>query len=196
MNEFEYRIFIDDIPYSIHFDTHSEEYRKVIVNNKEVYYEDKNDPDFRESEIYIPIKIKDKVITLYVDEVTGEQRHDEPVHIYKIFIDGISPEDGEKITDDRDSSFELVKDGFKGYVKNKKLMKKALLTSIVLMGFAYLIRFFKNFQINLVELGLYLAGTILLFVFVVITSYFSNKSTVRKYENKFKAVIDFDSIKS
>ena len=120
MNEFEYRIIIDEIPYSIYFDTHSKEYRKIIVNNKEVYYEDKNDPCFRESEVYIPIKIKNKVITLYVDEATGEQRYDEPVHRYKIFVDGVSPEDGEKITDERDSSFELVKDGFKGYIKNKK----------------------------------------------------------------------------
>ena len=58
MNEFEYRVFIDEAPYSIHFDTHSEDYRRIVVNNKEVYYEDKNDPEFRKSEIYVPNEIK------------------------------------------------------------------------------------------------------------------------------------------
>ena len=66
----------------------------------------------------------------------------------------------------------------------------------MLIGFWCLKRFFENFQINLIEIGLYLAGTVLLFVFLLVSSYFANKSTVSKYKNKFKPVIDFDSIKS
>ena len=122
MNEFEYRVFIDEVPYSIHFDTHSEDYRRIVVNNKEVYYEDKNDPEFRKSEIYVPIRIKNTVVILYVDEAGTEE--DAIRHVYKIFVNGVSPIDGEKITDSKIAAKECIKKGFWGFMANKKIILK------------------------------------------------------------------------
>lgn len=191
MNEFEYRVFIDETPYSIHFDTHSEDYRSIVVNNKQVYYEDKNDPDFRKSEIYVPIRIKNTVVILYVDEAGTEE---DPIrHVYKIFVNGVSPIDGEKITDSKIAAKECIKKGFWGFMANKKIILKNLAITCP-MGFLVVFDSFKNIRNDLIHyLILFIVTVLLSTFFAMVLDYFTNVSIVKKYKSKFKDIVDYDS---
>ena len=136
MNKFEYRIRINDIPYSINVDTSEGDFVRIVVNQTVIFNEKcASWMSPRTDIMYFPFRIKDKSIVLSVDDR-------ELQHKYNIYVDDISPIDQTGLYDDYDRALKIVNGGFVNYIKSHwhKILIKMGILAISFPWFALLYR--------------------------------------------------------
>lgn len=184
MNTFDYRIFIDDIPYSIFIDFYTDERKRIVINNQVILNEEPSNrlSDFN---IYLPIKIKEHTITVHVRS-EGENRY------YDIFIDGISQIDGKSITEPLIIAKENTKDGILEFTK--KQWKNILAEVLIPLVIACILNFLTNdYTVEDIKRHILLALSFLPVLFVIfdIFEYFKNKNIIKRFNKKFREEIIF-----
>ncbi len=171
-NTFDYRLFIDEVPYSISVDS-SDGDRKRIVVNRTVVFDDVCAGFLPPTTdiLYFPFVIKNKRIVISIDDR-------EIQHKYNIYVNDVSPIDGSSVYGDLNKAKADVSGGFFGFIKRK--WKKILLENLALMVAGYFaFREFKKWEF-------YIAFIVICLVAIVLAEWLSAKSIIKKFNRRYK----------
>ena len=179
VNSFEYRVFIDDVPYTIAVDATDGD-RKRIVVNKTVVYDDicASWMSPRCDIMYFSFYIKNKYIVVSIDDR-------ELTFKYNIFIDNVSPIDEANIDDDYRKASETVKNGFKQFVRTsyKRLIVESVLLSVALPFFGLVM---YGDRLSVTHLILAPISTIVFFPVFTISEWWLKKEILKNYKKRFR----------
>ncbi len=171
-NTFDYRLFVDEIPYSISVISTADD-RKRIVVNKTVVFDDicAGYLPPRTDILYFPFNIRDEKIVISIDDR-------ELQHKFNIYINGVSPIDGSTVYGDLKEAERDVSGGFLDFIERK--WKKLLVENLCIIV-AGLIALYdlKSWVFSVLFILLSLVATVLF-------EWFSAKNTVKKFNRRFK----------
>ena len=112
MNTFTYKFYIENKPYTVFIDSSKDEWKRIIINNKEVVNEKYTLALNRKAYIiYYPINISDNEIVISID--------DSPLkHSYNVYLNNVSLLDETNLDDEYLSATSTVEKGFSSFLKN------------------------------------------------------------------------------
>lgn len=179
VNSFEYRIFIDNTPYTIAVDDSQGDRKRIVVNNKVVFDEvcaSWMKP--RTDIMYIPFYIKNKYIVISIDDRECPFK-------YNIYIDEVSPIDETNLYDDYNKALKIVNDGFLKYTKNnwERMIYKLIVLGVGFGGF-YSVRHSIDLTTEQRVLAIIIAVGFLP-VFVLWEWWFETRPA-KKFKNRFR----------
>lgn len=186
MNTFEYRLIINEKPYSIYLDSSKDEWKKIIINNS-VVLEEKFTLALNKNAyiIYYVICIDGHEVVLSVDDSPLE-------HKYDIFLDGISLLTEKALDSDYTIAKENISKGFKKFCKDN--WKSLLIASIGSFSVSVVAMFalgtwgFEKWYFRILLALLAIPVTLPIFI---IAEWIHNKNIIKKYKNCFRPSINF-----
>jgi len=184
MNTFTYKFYIENKPYTVFIDSSKDEWKRIIINNKEVVNEKYTLALNRKAYIiYYPINISDNELVISID--------DSPLkHSYNVYLNNVSLLDETNLDDEYLSAISTVEKGFSSFLKNnwfKILIENLFSILATLAGFSlffwltldeFIIRFLLAFIIVPLALPIFIAG-----------EWFHMKNIIKKYKNCFRPTV-------
>lgn len=186
MNIFEYRIFINEKPYSIYVDSSKDEYKKIIINNTVVV-----------EEKYTLALNKDAYIIYYVILIDGQEVvlsvDDNPLeHKYDIFLDGISLVSGKALDSDYAYAKANLEKGFRNFCReNWRALLKENILSFLLSAIALFALGIWTFDLWFIRILLVLLSVPITLPIFILSEWVYNKNIVRKYPKCFRPKVLF-----
>ena len=186
MNTFKHKFYIDEKPYTVFVDSSNNEYKRIVINNKEVVNE-KYTLSLNRSAyiIYYPIKIGNDELVISIDD-------NSIIHEYNIYLNGISLTDESRLDEKYKSAKEAIEKGFFNFLKNnwlKILAKYIVEFGIGFIGVSVICAYtWRKFKIGLLALFLVIP---LAFPLLLAVEWFDNKKIANKYQSCFRPKVEF-----
>ena len=187
MNTFSHKFYIDDKPYTIFVDSSQDEYKKIIINNKEIVKEKYTLSLNRKAYIiYYPIEIDKNEIVISIDDTALN-------HSYNIYLNGVSLIDGTRLDERYNRAVKITENGFMSFVRRNWM--KILLQNIVYMIASVIglsvFHCYTTEQFNIRFLLIFIVVPLLLPVFIA-GDWFHEKNIIKKYKNCFRPNLSYN----
>jgi len=186
MNTFKHKFYIDEKPYTVFVDSSNNEYKRIVINNKEVVNE-KYTLSLNRSAyiIYYPIKIGNDELVISIDD-------NSIIHEYNIYLNGISLTDESRLDEKYKSAQEAIEMGFLEFSKRNwiKVLKNYLIEFIIALISVSLLCAYTLKKIILFFLLIILIIPLAIPLFLVV-DWFDNKKIIRKYQSCFRPKVEF-----
>ena len=188
MNTFEISFYIDDKPYNLYIDSSKDDWKRIVINNQEIFNEEYTLSLNRHAYIiYYPINIAENELVIAID--------DRPLkHIYNVFLNGTSLLDGTQLNENYLKANKLLDEGFKNFLKNnwlKILVENILALISCVVTFALMYNYSQR-EFNVKFLLVFIIVPLALPAFIA-GEWFHTKNIVRKFKNCFRPKQTLDS---
>ena len=179
MNNFDYRIWIEDIPYSISVNSQEGENVRIVVNQTVIFSQKcASWMKPRTDIMYFPFSIKDQNIVVSIDDRDLQ-------HKYNIYVNEISPIDQKNLYDDFNHALRIINNGFFNYIKShwyKVLLKMGLLG----ISFSWFALLYRQEILTIHQMLLVTLVSILLSPLILLSEWWFELRTVKKFKNRFR----------
>lgn len=180
VNSFEYRLVIDDVPYTIAVDATEGDRKRIVVNTKVVY--DAVCASWmgpRTDIMYFPFYIKNKYIVISIDDRELNFK-------YNVYVDNVSPIDESNLYDDYNEAKEIIDGGVWNFIKDNwvRILVRLLVLSIAEFPVMRLV--FNQETITLESRLLVTVVAVALAPLLIFGEWWFNLRTVKKFKNRFR----------
>ncbi len=179
VNSFEYRLVIDDDPYTIVVATEGDR-KRIVVNTKVVYdavcaswMRPKTDI------MYFPFYIKNKYIVVSIDDRELNFK-------YNIYVDNVSPIDESDLYDDYKKAKEIIDGGIWRFIKTNWVRMLVTLLILSIVEFPLMQLLFYQKTVTLESRVLVTVIAVALMPLLIFGEWWFNLRTVKKFKNRFR----------
>ncbi len=181
MNTFELTFTIDDKRYDLFVDSSNDDYKRIVINNKELVNERFTllfNP--RLHKIYYPINISGNSLVVSIDDTSLS-------HEYNIYLNNVSLLDNTELDEEYTKAIEQTKNGLKNFVKNNWLtiLKDNILAIFISFAGVFWLWYHSFRKFIIMFFGIFIIILLLLPAFIL-GEWLHLKGIIKKHQNCFR----------